>query len=367
MKILIVKTSSLGDIIQTLAVLKDLHLRFSDVSVDWVVEESFSSLILSLPLVRKVIAPPMRELKKDPFSKDLWKKFKESVRQLRQERYDCVFDLQGNCKSAFWTFLSRSRTKVGFALKVCREWPNALSTNTRFFVPKEMNIQEQYLSIVQQYFSKTGDLYSKVDSLDFLSRSQEGISFRIEEKDQAIIDSIIEEKRKDLYVMVCPSAQWKNKQLSLKTWIDFLNCCAKKYSMQFLLIWGSLEERGFCEQIHAACPHSSVLDRRLSIPVWQTLMCAMDLVIALDSSALHLCATTKTPSFSIFGPTSSSVFKPLGEKHLAVQGSCPYGKTFLKQCPILRSCPTGACMKEISSKTLLQAFHAWIGEHLAIR
>lgn len=348
MKVLIVKTSSLGDIIQAFAVLSDLHARFPDVFVDWVVEESFASMMRAHRLVRKVIATPMRDLKKKPFSRNLWKKFWQSILELRQERYDYVFDLQGNCKSGFWTFLSRSKVKVGFALKSCREWPNIFSTHVRFFVPKGMNIQEQYLSVVHKYFGVSENL------------PRNGVPFLIEKQEQEVVDAIIAEKKQSLYVMVCPGAQWKNKQLSIETWIGFLNRCAKNYSMQFLLIWGSLEEREVCEQIHAQCLLSSVLDRRLSIPVWQCLMHAMDLVIALDSSALHLCSTTKTPSFSIFGPTSSTVFKPLGEDHRAVQGSCPYGKEFLKQCPILRSCPTGACMKEISPETLFLQFSSWI-------
>jgi len=344
MKILIVRTSSLGDLIQSLPVLSDLHARFPHVSVDWVVEDSFAPMMQAHPLVRKVIAIPMRDLKKKPFSMTLWKKFWQSIQELRKERYDCVFDLQGNCKSGLWTYLSKSSAKVGFALRVCREWPNALTTNIRFFVPKEMNIQMQYLSILHQYFGGPVDM------------PLGGLPFRIEKTEQDWVDAIVSQQKGDLRVMVCPGAQWKNKQLCPKTWGALLNRCAERYSVSFLLIWGSLEEREACEQIHALCPQSSVLDRRLSIPVWQCLMHAMDLVMAVDSSALHLCGTTKTPSFSVFGPTAADVFKPPGKRHVAVQGPCPYGREFPKQCPLLRSCPTGACMKELSVDMLFQGY-----------
>ena len=102
----------------------------------------------------------------------------------------------------------------------------------------------------------------------------------------------------------------------------------------------------------------SVVVDRLPLPTWQNLMDEVDLVIAVDSSALHLCGTTSTPSFSIFGPTSQRVFKPMGERHFAVQGSCPYGRTFEKQCPVLRSCPTGACIKELTVEELFEAFQS---------
>ena len=97
MNFLIVKTSSIGDIVQAMAVLPYLAGRGS---VDWVIEEKFASLLEGNQYIHKVI-PVTR--------KKFWK--------VPRKRYDAVFDLQGNCKSALFTFLAKAKVKVGFALK----------------------------------------------------------------------------------------------------------------------------------------------------------------------------------------------------------------------------------------------------------
>lgn len=322
MKILIVKTSSLGDIVQCLPVLEYLHLQFPDAQIDWVVEKQLSEVLLNHPLIRKVIEIPLKkDFKMRPFF--------ASIKDLRQEKYTHVFDLQGNIKSAVFTMLSRAKVKVGFSFSSVREWPNILVTNRRFSCEEGGNIRIKHLSVVQQFF-----------------------------KGMAIDMFILKEKKSPSRmksVMVCPGSRWKNKQLSQETLCEFITFIRNMWNPHFVFVWGSSNEKKMCEDLSNTVK-GEVLKERLEIPSLQRIMNEMDLVIAVDSSMLHLCGTTKTPSFSIFGPTRAEVFKPLGERHVAFQGKCPYGKTFVKQCPILRDCSTGACMKEITSRDLIQFF-----------
>ncbi len=127
MKVLIVKVSALGDVIHTLAVLAYLHSACSDVEIDWLVEEGFSSVLDGHPLIRQVIPLQTKRWRRlSPFSmlRELW----HFSGQLRQRRYDLVFDLQGNSKSGLFTFISRGRDKYGFDRHQVREWPNLLAT-----------------------------------------------------------------------------------------------------------------------------------------------------------------------------------------------------------------------------------------------
>lgn len=317
MKVLIVKSSSLGDIIQCFPVLNYLHEVLPGVHVDWVVEKQFAALVEAHPLVHRAV------LKK-------WS-------EIRKETYDYIFDLQGNCKSGIVTLIAHSLHKIGFSFTSAREWPNILATNTRFSVPKNINIRLQYLSILEQFFQK------KIESSQAVC---------LESKNLEKISSYCQK-----YVMVCPGSKWVNKQLKEEALGVFLKALYEQYDMRFLFVWGTEEEKESCEKMQT--PFSVVLPMQLDIPTWQCLMNEMELVIAVDSSALHLCGTTKTPSFSVFGPTASSVFKPLGDQHLAFQGKCPYNRNFVKQCPLLRTCPTGACMKEIKVEDLLHEFSPW--------
>jgi len=331
--ILIVKTSSLGDIVQSFPVLHFLHQLFPSVTIDWVVEKKFISLITSHPLIRHAISMDREHL----FS---------SIRKLRQISYDVVFDLQGNSKSALMTLLARSKMKVGFGFQSVSEWPNILATHRRFNVSHHLNIRLQYLSVIAQFFSIS------------LPTSVNDTLLQMNGFEKTLLDSFVAMKR-GCCMMVCPGAQWANKQVSLEVMISFLSCVQEMCHSFFFLMWGSMAEKQFCEKIQEAFPDQSAMIEKLSLPLWQNLMSQMDVVIAMDSGALHLCGTTATASFSIFGPTSSDIFKPIGDQHVSFQGTCPYGKTFHKRCPILRSCPTGGCIKNISPDELFQSFSIW--------
>lgn len=354
MRILIVKTSSLGDIIQAFPVLNDLASRFPEASIDWVVEESISAVVSSHPLIHRAISIPLVQLKKRPFSLESWASIWSSLKELRKEPYQLVFDLQGNCKSGILTFLSRGTKKVGYHLNSVREWPNVLATHARFAVPKEMNIRKQHLSLLQQFFR------------DKSKKAVEGVRFKIELQELKAIEKVLSrpELQSSLKVMVCPGSKWINKQLPLETLIALLLPVREKYQASFLLVWGSNEEKQYCETIQSRLNECSTIADRMSISTWQYLMNEMALIIAMDSSALHLCGTTSVPSFSVFGPTSSVIFKPMGDQHFAFQGTCPYGRKFHKQCPILRSCETGACVRGLSAEKLFLAFTQWWEAHL---
>ena len=111
MKILLVKLSSLGDIVHTLPVVQDIVTARPDAKIDWVVEKSFAPLLQPLLLpgggLRRVIACELRRWRKAPLSAMLrgqWGSFKS---ELRVDAYDAVIDLQGLTKSALVARLAR--------------------------------------------------------------------------------------------------------------------------------------------------------------------------------------------------------------------------------------------------------------------
>lgn len=99
-RILLVKTSSMGDIIHNMPLVADIKIRFPDVIIDWVVEEGFAELAALNPLVSEVIPVAMRRWKKALFAKRTWSEFFAFRRRLRQHTYDAIIDTQGLIKSA---------------------------------------------------------------------------------------------------------------------------------------------------------------------------------------------------------------------------------------------------------------------------
>lgn len=111
MRILIVKLSSLGDVIHTLPVLADIQRHFPSAQIDWVVEPSFASLLSAHPLVQRVIECPLRMWLKNHFDAPSRAMAKAFWHNLRQTAYDYVFDLQGLSKSALIAKCARLTTK----------------------------------------------------------------------------------------------------------------------------------------------------------------------------------------------------------------------------------------------------------------
>lgn len=348
-KILIIKTSALGDIIQTYPVLDYLRSSFPNARIDWVVEKPFAELVLAHPHIDNVITVATKAWRKGFYKFSTLKDVIDFRRQLRQEAYDVVFDLQGNIKSGLILSQVRCKQKVGFGKSTVPEWPNMLFTSKHFDPPVGNNIREDYLALVGDFFKDTS------------AKICRKVVLNISDVQNAAVQSILQYSFSEPgpRVIVCPGSNWRNKQLTIEALSAFLSSMQEYLKCNFILVWGSIEENEIVNQLHQQMVRHSIIIDRLSLPMVQNLMTGTDLVVAMDSLPLHLAGTTGTPSFSIFGPSLAQKYKPSGSNHFAFQGSCPYGRTFKKRCPILRTCPTGACMRELSGHDLFIKFREW--------
>lgn len=343
MKILIVKTSSLGDIVHAFPTLQYLRLKFPESRIDWVVESPYYDLIQSHPFINQVHIVDTKAWRKFPTLKNISAvlTFRKKLQSLS---YDIVVDLQGNTKSAFSTWLAKSSVKIGFGQKTVPEILNLFFTNHRYDPPKKQLIQEDYLYLVQSYFQ------------DFSRPKKEKILLKITKVEEQLIKKILSQVNSGRQkIMICPGTNWPNKQLSLETLKGLLKNYVSKQPCHFFFIWGKEHERKMCEELALEYQECHSVVDRLSFPVLQNLMDQMDLVVAVDSLALHLAGTTSAPTLSAFGPSAAFKYKPFGEQHVAIQGPCPYGITFDRRCKEMRRCPTGSCIKNITADQLFAA------------
>jgi heptosyltransferase-1 len=341
MNFLIVKTSSIGDIVHTFPVAEYLKNRYPMCQIDWIVEEEYASLVQANPHINHVHTLASRRWRRSIFKKNTFPQVTQTISSLKKIVYDAVFDLQGNIKSAFLTQIAKSPKKVGFGWSSSPEWPNYFVTRERFNVDLNLPIQKRYLSVVQQFFK---------DSEPF---EPKGVELQLSAKEQDILVSYrrIGQSR----IMVAFASKWENKCLSLPTLIQFLKQVYEQEKCFFYFVSGNVQEKKLADALVEYFPDSTVL-QALSFPLWQRLMGEMDLVIAADSAALALCGTTSTPSFSFFGPTLATIYKPLGAQHHHFQAKCPYAVSFSTRCPRLRTCKTGACLKEADSSEIFKHY-----------
>ena len=349
MRVLIVKMSSLGDIIHAFPVLHYIKQCYPQTEVDWVVEQPFAELVEAHPLVNRVIRIQTKKWRSQYLSKATWQEAVHFRRELRKSFYHIILDLQGNVKSGLVTASAKSSLKVGFGYSSVPEWPNILATHRHCNPPKGNNIREDYLFIAQSAFG------------NFTPIVETGVQLKLTSQEEIQLTPILErcQKINGLKVLVCPGSNWPNKQLTKETLQSFLQCFSRKLNVHFLFLWGHQAEKTFAEELAASIPHQSSVINRLPLPALQNLMVHVDLVLAMDSLPLHLAGTTSTPSYSVFGASSAHKYKPTGDHHKAFQGSCPYGKHFEKRCDLLRTCQTGACMKQLEGQELFDHFSEW--------
>ncbi|MCX6989506.1 MAG: glycosyltransferase family 9 protein [Chlamydiae bacterium] len=349
--ILIVKTSAIGDVVQTFGALEYLRTRFPNARIDWVVEKGSASLLLAHPLLDGVKIIDSKKWRKNFFGKSERGEIRLFLEDLRKVSYDVVFDFQGNTKSGIVDFFSISKHKVGFGKAPMHEWLNLFFTDHKIEVDPAQSVYEAYLKLAQDYLQDTSVFQPK------------GVRLKISELEQKRLTSIVDARpcKEKHWLMVALGSNWENKRLSECQVEEFLSSIQQENSFAF--VYSTEEEKHLAERLAEKFPANSMAIGDMSLPFWQALMTEMDGVISMDSAALHLAQSAGTPTFSLFGPSSSKVYKPLGSMHVAIQGSCPYGRDFARRCKILRTCKTGACIKDLPVNLIVEEFTRW-SEHL---
>ncbi len=349
---LIIKLSSLGDVIQSLYVSRYLKEQDPKCFITWLVDEKFENLVQSVPYIDETLSVSTKDLKlglKKAFC------FCYRARKLLRKRcFDVLFDLQGNSKSGLMTLLSHARLKVGFSKACVSEWPNLFVTHKKITVSSNSYRAYDYLELVQKFFEDNEFYKLKEVLLNIPSNQTLAMSCFLEQK----------KLNSNFLIMVCPHSNWASKKLSFETLVKVLKKVRENFSASFLFIYGNKEEKALSQKLKDEFKECSALTGSLSVSVWYFLMSRVNMVFSMDSSALHLAALANTPTFSVFGPSSSKLYAPKGKIHGSFEGICPYRQKFLRRCKNLRSCPDYPCMSQIDEKQLIDTCITHIYENV---
>ncbi|MCF7806798.1 MAG: glycosyltransferase family 9 protein [Simkaniaceae bacterium] len=342
MKVLIVKMSSIGDILQTFFAVDYIKKKHPGAIVHWLCDTRFKDIVESHPHVDSVIDVDTKHLRNTSFKKIL-----KDIARLKSLKYDLLFDLQGNIKSSIISLFIQAPIKAGYEFRSAPEWPHALTMTHRYPVQKDEPIVHQYLSILQQYFKDREEyVFPKIR----LNLSQSDIDFLSQTRIEIPINCL----------MICFGSNWKNKRMKKRHLIALLKSIAKEYQVHFIFIYKSEEEKLLAKQLGLIFSSQAQVVGNLSIPLWQYLMSKCRGVISMDSAALHLAAHLRLKTFAFFGPSNAQIYNPLGKEHMAYQGPCPYQVQFVKRCPFLRTCETGDCMHSIDLDLAFVQIKRWL-------
>ena len=304
MKILIVKTSSLGDVIHTLPALTDAVAAIPGIRFDWVVEENFAEIPAWHPAVDKVIPVAIRRWRKslvETWKSGEWKSFKET---LNSTQYDAVIDAQGLVKSALLTRKAKG-PKFGLNKDSARE-PLA----SRFYNhPQPVSWDQHAVERVRQLFAQ---------SLGYELPQSAG-HFNL---DKSRFDTSL--VKDTPYVVFVHGTTWPTKHWPENYWCE-LAAKVNEAGFHVVLPWGNQKEKIRAKMIAGSVKNATVLPK-LSLAGIAGVITAAKAVVAVDTGLGHLTAALETPAVSLYGPTSPKKVGAYGtsQTHLTLD-DCPKG------------------------------------------
>ena len=336
MKILIVKTSSLGDIVHALPAAVYLKRARPESKIHWLVDESFAEVLEPLPYIERVIPLNLRKLRKEKsLAKigSLW----NTIRYVRGRKYDLVLDLQGNSKSGFFTLLSGAPMRYGFDRKGVREWPNLLTTNRKISLTAlEHHISDRSLAIARKAVPDKNISFPET----YLMACDES-RFRVEKW-------LAENNPGKKKILVCHTGTtWKTKLWPQDNWEALLRWIGLEDQILPLLTWGNEEERNTATGIMHKINSKMLLWPGGSLGDLTALLSKADLVLGSDTGPVHMAAALGIPTISFYRVTDASRNGPRGSKHICLQAPLECSPCLLKECPRDMECGHSIDVKDV--------------------
>lgn len=281
-RLLIVKTSSLGDVVHNLPVLADIRAHYPGMRFDWVVEESFAEIPALHPAVSAVIPVALRRWRKSPFSGITWREIAAFRQRLQQQRYDFVLDTQGLLKSAL---IARCADGIhhGQDRASAREPLAAMFYDIRHHVPRC-----QHAVLRNRQLAALALGYPLPQSPpDYGIRAPQAAS------SMALPGSY----------MVCLHATSRDSKLWPEAhWIALGRQLAAE-GIALLLPWGNDKEQQRAQTIAAQVPQAVVLPR-LRLAQLAAILAGARAAVGVDTGLVHLAAALGIPTVAIYTDTA---------------------------------------------------------------
>ncbi len=283
-RILIVKVTSLGDVVQTLPVVMDLHRAFPGVEVDWAVDESCAEVVRWSRGVSRVVSAPLRRFKKTRQWRDL-RAIAESIRQLRARRYDAVLDLHGVYKSAIIAWMTLASHRFGYRTEDLGEHGARFAYTARFGPRPACDAWQ-------------GMRLSAGEALGYAPDWPAVYGMRMPTVGQAL-SSIGNEAA---YALFFHATSNEDKKWPTERWVGLGREMISR-GMQVLLPWGTSAEYEEARRIAAGAPGVAVLPP-LSVLEIGHLIERAALVVGVDTGFVHLAHALQKPAVMMFLATS---------------------------------------------------------------
>ena len=283
--ILVVRPSSLGDVVHALSLVADVRAHRPEVGIDWVAEEPFAPLVALHPGVRRVIPVALRRWRRRPFASATWREFASFRRELRRDAYVAVLDLQEQVKGALIAAVAQGR-RHGPDRASIREPIAALAHDVHHRIDPDQHLIDRCRQLAG------AALGYRVEGPPRFGFAVPGPGPRAAVPDRRYVVLIHATSRRD---KLWPEGHWT------KLIASFV---ADGYTI--VLPWGVPVERERSARLAAGIDAAIVPERR-GVAEMAALLAGARLVVGVDTGLVHLAAALGTPTVSLFVATDAAL------------------------------------------------------------
>lgn len=311
MNILIVRLTSMGDLIHALPAVTDAVKAHPELHIDWVTDEVFASIPTLHPRIEQVLTTATRRWKKNKIQALTNGEVISSIKALRSKKYDLIIDAQGNLKSAVVTALARGQ-RYGMDKNSVREKFADLVYHKKFNIP-----QEQHAILrIRQLFAQALNYPLPASSPDY------GI-------DKSRLPKLSFELPKP-YLVFIHATTWDTKHWPESYWEELIKIAAQA-GYHIALPWGSAKEQERAQRLAKASDQAFVLPR-LSIPEQATMIAGAAGAVCVDTGLGHLTAALNVPAVHLYGPTDPALIGATGEHQVHLVAGAQCAPCYLQTC-----------------------------------
>ncbi|PLX22653.1 MAG: hypothetical protein C0600_16305 [Ignavibacteria bacterium] len=327
--ILIIKPRAIGDVLLSTIVTPNLRAAFPDAHISFLTENPAADVIEGNPyLDEAIIFSP----KRDSYTRLLFR--------LRKRRYDLVFDLFCNPRSAQMTFATGAPIRVGYPFRG-RAWAYNVHVKTRA--------------------DRVHNTQFNLDALRALDIPvpHDTVVFPLPDDELQAMKQYLASIRNDSDPVIAlnPSGTWETKRWGLGHFAELADLLVERLNATIVLLWGP-GERPDAETIADEMKHDAVIPPATSIRTLGALLAACDAVISNDAGPMHIAAAVGTPTLGIFGPTNPELQGPWNNNSTWVRNeSADCLGCNLTSCDI-----NNICMRDLNAEQVFQSFESLLSE-----